>query len=226
MGMTYVIADLHGRRDLLDGALAGIELKEGGNPYTIVFLGDYCDRGPNSREVIERLIQGPEKPNAKWICLKGNHDSMLSFCQRALGTIALDWIEDYAHVTLRSYPDQKVQIEHLDWIDKLPLYHQDTYRIYVHAGVNPARPLEEQNEDTLLWFRYPEGSWADYMGKHIVHGHTAKKDGPERYYGRSNFDTMAWKTGRLVVGGFDDEKSGGPVTFFEVINPTEVKGED
>ena len=226
MGMTYVIADLHGRRDLLDAALGGIEMKEGDNNYKIVFLGDYVDRGPNSCGVLERLIAGPKKENATWVCLKGNHDSMLSWVCRNVGPTAKAWSEDYAHHTFASYPEGIVPKEHLDWIDALPLYHEDAHRIYVHAGIHPGLPLDKQREDMLLWFRYPDDFDKDYNGKHIVHGHTAKKKGPVRLQWRSNYDTAAWNTGRLVVGGFDDAIAGGAVTFFEIVGPKHEKGGD
>lgn len=219
MNSTYVIADLHGRIDLLEGALIAIELIEAQNQYRVVFLGDYCDRGPNSCEVFERLIRGPKSQNAKWICLKGNHEAMLSFCENNTGEIAADWMERYGNVTLKSYPDGKVPSEHIAWINSLPLYHTDAHRIYVHAGLKPDVALENQIEHDVLWYRYPKGYSKDYMGKHIVHGHTANQNGPERVSGRTNFDTMAWKTGRLVVGCFDDGEAGGPLTFFEIISP-------
>ena len=94
--------------------------------------------------------------------------------------------------------------------------HIDNYRIYVHAGVDPEVPLDQQNETTLLWKRYPKG-FPDGFGRlHVVHGHDNSPEGPLLYEGRTNLDTLAWRTGRLVIGVFDDDTPGGPVDFIVV----------
>ena len=69
MTHTYVMADLHGRFDLLEKALAAIGMREGDSQRTVVFLGDYVDRGPQSYQIIERLKARPTHPNEKWVCL-------------------------------------------------------------------------------------------------------------------------------------------------------------
>ncbi len=108
---------------------------------------------------------------------------------------------------------------HVAWLDARPLLHADAHRIYVHAGLDPDVPLEQQSERTLLWKRYGKGESGGFDGRHIVHGHDNAPDGPLLYEGRSNLDTCAWRTGRLVIGIFDDDTPGGPVDFITVQGP-------
>jgi serine/threonine protein phosphatase 1 len=213
MSQTYVIADLHGRFDLLEKALARIE--EGQHDGdTIVFLGDYLDRGPQSRQIIERLMGGPPI-GWKWIMLKGNHEDMMVQCYA--GADASWWIGNGGDHTLKSYGGE-IPPEHLSWAKNLPLLHVDAHRVYVHAGVDPTRALDEQDETTLLWMRYPPKADIHYPNLHIVHGHTPHRDGPELFSGRTNLDTGAVLYGRLVVGIFDDAKAGGPTGLIEILS--------
>lgn len=218
MNQTFVVADLHGRFDLLEAALARIAERspDGG---TVIFTGDYVDRGPDSRQVIERLMAGPQ-PGWTWITLKGNHEEMMvrSQFRRADEQHIRDderWLANGGTATLDSY-DGTIPQSHLEWARDLPSIHRDTYRIYVHAGVDPSLPLAEQDDSILLWMRYPVGANVQYPGLHTVHGHTPNAEGPELYAGRTNLDTLAVRTGRLVVGVFDDDKPGGPVDLIEV----------
>ena len=115
--------------------------------------------------------------------------------------------------------------QHLCWMDELPLMHVDSHRVYVHAGVNPDLPLDAQDPQELLWKRYRDID--DQRGhdvRHVVHGHHPFKDGPITIEGRTNLDTLAWHTGRLVVGVFDDDVPGGPVSLLQVRGePVEAK---
>jgi serine/threonine protein phosphatase 1 len=97
--------------------------------------------------------------------------------------------------------------------------HVDAHRLYVHAGVDPEIPLDRQSEATLLWKRYPKGFPDGYGELHVVHGHDNDPDGPLLYQGRTNLDTLAWRTGRLTIGIFDDARPGGPVDFIVVQGP-------
>jgi serine/threonine protein phosphatase 1 len=110
-------------------------------------------------------------------------------------------------------------------MDELPTMHVDRHRVYVHAGVNPDLPLDAQDPQALLWKRYRDVD--DQRGhgtRHVVHGHHPFKDGPITIEGRTNLDTLAWHTGRLVVGVFDDDVPGGPVSLLEVRGePVETK---
>jgi serine/threonine protein phosphatase 1 len=71
----------------------------------------------------------------------------------------------------------------------------------------------------MLWKRYPKGYKGGHGDRHVVHGHNSFAGGPELYEGRTNLDTVAWRTGRLVTGVFDDAKPGGPVDFIVVKGP-------
>jgi len=219
MNQTFVVADLHGRFDLLEAALARIAAyaPEGGG--TIVFTGDYVDRGPDSRRIIERLMAGPP-PGWTWITLKGNHEDMMVVSQsrRADERILNEderWLANGGRDTLASYGGT-IPEAHLRWAGSLPAMHRDAYRVYVHAGLDSRLRLEDHDEAILLWMRYPPGQDAPYPGYHVVHGHTPNPEGPELYAGRTNLDTLAVRTGRLVVGVFDDDTPGGPVDLIEV----------
>jgi serine/threonine protein phosphatase 1 len=222
-GLTYAIADLHGRDDLLAAAFAAIAAHAGQRPVTIVTLGDYVDRGPQSRQVIERLIKGPPRPDDRLICLKGNHEEMMG--ETLAGPRDPSWwIGNGGDATLASYglhPDRGfmpeiVPQEHLDWIAALPLTHADAHRVFVHAGVDPDRPLDGQGPDILLWKRYHHRDERGHGDLHVVHGHTPHESGPLLLEGRTALDTLAWATGRLVVAVFEPDRPGQPVARIEV----------
>lgn len=216
MSKTYVIADLHGRIDVLEEALERIEASPSGG--TVVFTGDYVDRGPWSRQVVERIMAGPTKPDWKWIALKGNHEDMMVGAIRGNYEAAW-WIGNGGGQTIASYPGGSVPEAHLLWIAALPHYHFDGKRIFVHAGVDETLPLAEQTEQTLLWKR--EGKHRDsyHPEGYVVHGHTPFEDGPIVLAGRVNLDTAAVWTGRLEVAIFDDEIAGPPVGFMTIRCP-------
>ena len=94
--------------------------------------------------------------------------------------------------------------------------HVDAHRLYVHAGVDPGIPLGQQSETTLLCKRYPKEFSDGFGALHVVHGHDNHPEGPLLYEGRTNLDTLAWRTGRLTVGIFDDDRPGGPIDFIVV----------
>jgi serine/threonine protein phosphatase 1 len=138
------------------------------------------------------------------------------------------WIENGGNETLASYGEftpgvplrSLIPLAHLEWIAELPAFFADSKRVFVHAGLDARLPLNQQSERTLLWKRYPKGSSTGYGSRHIVHGHQADAGGPIVSIGKTNLDTMAWKTGRLVVGVFPDEASGGAAELLEVLgNP-------
>lgn len=226
MTKTYAIADLHGRHDLLLAAIDRIE-QSSHSGGTVVFTGDYVDRGPQSRQIIETLMAGPQAPGWKWICLQGNHEEiMLAGCAGGLHW----WLPNGGGATLISYGAENgsdarealklVPAEHLAWIRDLPLYYEDANRVFVHAGVDETLSLAETPAQVLQWHRYERDYPHGYRGKHVVHGHEQYEDGPVLNADRSDFDTLAWWTGRLVVGVFDDDIPGGPVGVIEVVGPS------
>jgi serine/threonine protein phosphatase 1 len=235
MRLTYVIPDLHGRYDLLNDALAGIAAHARGETGTIVTIGDYVDKGPDSKAVIDRLLPGAG-PGWNLIALRGNHDAMMVEALRDPSKMAA-WLGKGGDAALASYGGDPAGVPqtHIAWLEGLRPMYLDAHRLYVHAGVDPEIPLDRQSEATLLWKRYPKG-YPDGCGKfhvvhghdtfpdgygdlHVVHGHDNFPDGPLLYPGRTNLDTLAWRTGRLTIGVFDDRKPGGPVDLIVVRGP-------
>jgi len=210
MPITYAVPDLHGRYDLFCKAIDAIAARGGGK---VVFLGDYIDRGPQSREIVAALIAGAPDGQS-WVCLKGNHEDMM--VETIQAPLEPDWwIGNGGAATVGSYGGE-VPMAHVRWLAALPLTLEDEHRFFSHAGGNPGKPIADQAEQDLCWFRCPRN--ADYTigGKHTVHGHTPFRDGPVLLPGRTNLDTYAVGTGRLAIGAFDDAKPGGPVEVIEL----------
>ena len=219
MSLTYVIPDIHGRYDLLSDALTDISARSGGEAGVIVTIGDYVDKGPDSKAVIDRLLTGVAD-GWRFVALKGNHDAMMVQALRDPAKMP-SWMAKGGDAALASYgggPAAVPQI-HIAWLDQLRLKYIDAHRVYVHAGVDPETPLDRQSEATLLWKRYPKGFSGGFGNLHVVHGHDNFPDGPLLFEGRTNLDTLAWRTGRLTVGVFDDDRPGGPVDFIVVRGP-------
>ena len=226
MTLTYAIPDLHGRFDLLELAIAEIVDHLNGRQATVVTLGDYVDRGPKSFKVIEYLMDWKSEV-AVMINLKGNHEAMMWDCCNSLAEMNW-WIKNGGDRTLASYAGDSAKSDrsivpqaHLQWISDLPLMHVDRHRVYVHAGLDPTIPLEQQNEQTLLWKRYPDRFAAGHGQRHVVHGHHSDPNAPIITEGKTNLDALAWRTGRLVIGVFEDDQPGGASDFLEVFGPSE-----
>jgi len=217
MTRTYAIGDLHGSFDLLCQALSLAERDAGSTPATFVICGDFIDRGPGSRSIIELLMQGPTLPHWRWVVLKGNHEDMMLQCVRRqrYGW----WRDNGGNATLVSYGYRpgdfieplKIPSEHLAWLEALPLYHLDDHRAFVHAGFDPSKTLEAQDPQQMMQMRDPRGTDYSFMGRHVVHGHEQYADGPVLTPNKSHIDTFAWLHGRLAVVVFDDERAGGPI---------------
>jgi serine/threonine protein phosphatase 1 len=187
MSLTYVITDIHGRCDLLTRALTEISAHASGKAGLIVAIGDYVDKGPDSKQVIDLLLSGV--PDGwGFVALKGNHDAMM---QQALRDPAkMDWWRERGGDTaLQSYGGDSATVPqtHIAWLDQLRLIHVDAHRVYVHAGVDSEVPLDQQSEETLLWKRYPKGYADGFGGLHVVHGHDNDPDGPQLFQGHRGF---------------------------------------
>ena len=145
------------------------------------------------------------------------------------------WLDNGGGATLISYGQNEgdeadvsvVLEEHLKWIERLPLMHVDKHRIFVHAGVNPNYPLNEQDPQDVIWKIYDDRDEGGHEQRHIVHGHHQHAHGPILKKNRTNLDTFAWYTGRLVIAVFDDKMPGGPLEILEVqgqpIQPTPLR---
>jgi serine/threonine protein phosphatase 1 len=231
---TYAIADLHGRFDLLVKAYDAISAHSDGQPITIVHLGDYIDRGPQSRQVIEWLMDAAALPPwVRRICLRGNHEDIMLECSDKPGLAAQWWMPNGGGHTLLSYgardgmdmPEALALVPraHLAWMRSLRRMHVDQHRVFVHAGVKDGIPLDRQDEHDLAWMRYPEGADDGHGSRHVVHGHVQFADGPKVFKNRTDLDTFAWYTGRLAIGVFDDHTPGGAVEFLTVTGEAHVR---
>lgn len=194
--VIYAIGDIHGRDDLLAGlhdAIAEELSAETQHPRqaTVVYLGDYVDRGRDSRAVIDRLLDSPV-PGAKSIFLKGNHeDAMLRFL--AGQESGESWLTIGGGATARSYgvslksanggavPPAAIRAQlaeaipgrHLRFLQSLALTHEAGDYLFVHAGVRPGLPFEDQSPRDLLWIRSEFLSSKLNHGKIVVHGHSS-----------------------------------------------------
>jgi serine/threonine protein phosphatase 1 len=218
MIFTYVVPDIHGRDDLLCDGFKSIFSHASGHAGTIVMLGDYVSKGPDSRKVIDRLRKLRLPEGWLFFPLKGNHDAMMVEAFRNPAKIA-SWLDSGGDVTIASYGGNlsNVPVSDIEWLDKLPRIHIDRCRIYVHAGLDPEVTLDRQIDKTLLWKRYPDEFQAGFGEHHVVHGHDSFLNGPKLYEGRTNLDTRSWRSGRLVIGVFEDQTPGGPIDFIEVL---------
>lgn len=205
MSQTIVIADIHGRLDLLEKALTEAEAWQ---PAKLIFTGDFIDRGPESKAVVDRVMAGG---NCPWEVIRGNHEDMALECHD--GTNFDWWCANGGTQTIMSYGG-KLDVAHLEWFASLPRLTWDAHRVYTHAGVSEAHTLEAQPEEVTQWHRYGKGEDVGYRGKHVVHGHTPI--GPELLQNRTNLDAGSFFSGRLTLGVFDDSKAGGPVDIIEV----------
>lgn len=223
MSLTYVVPDLHGRLDIFLETLNLIEADHATQtePCTVVFLGDYIDRGIDGSVIIMLLRAGPPAASGqRWICLLGNHEDMMLDASR--GKNVNMWLANGGKATLVGYGhpigadlDLEVLPPHdLAWLRSLPLWYQDLYRVYVHAGVLPhTRPAENGRHD-LIWMRYgrPYVEWEHDPGeKWLVHGHDADENGPIIHEGRVQADIESYYTGRIAVTVYDDAVPGPPV---------------
>jgi serine/threonine protein phosphatase 1 len=239
---TYAIADLHGRFDLLCKAVSLIEADAGDEGGHMICLGDFVDRGPQSRSIVDLLMAGPSLPNWRWTVLQGNHEAMMLEVLAAPTQPRLQWwLGNGGGATLISYGYKggenlhplRVPAEHLDWLMDLPATYEDGHRIFVHAGVPFDRHVGDVSRDTLQWMLYPgdvDHGRAEFYddvphisGKHIVHGHHQSDRHPLLLPHRTNLDSFAWATGRLAIGVFDDSQAA-PVKIIDAISKSLVRG--
>jgi serine/threonine protein phosphatase 1 len=214
MSFTFAIGDIHGCREELERLLDRIRMArpDGG---TVVFLGDYVDRGPDSKGVIDIIMAGPKSDKWKWVALKGNHEDMMVSCIRRDNPLAW-WVGNGGSMTLSSYESLEVMGKHLAWAEALPMIHHDRYRIFVHAGVDETVPFDCQSEHDLLWKRFPPHWSGTYWDKHLVHGHTPESNNPLTIGNRTNIDGGCVFGGQLCCAVFDDDVPGEPIEFISV----------
>jgi len=212
----YVIGDIHGRSDLLDRIIDEIyrDIEGcGGRECLTITLGDYVDRGPDSRGVLDRLSQNPFP--TRYVALRGNHEALLeAFLQRP--SVLDHWRHLGGLETLHSYGiavnelmrgkgyeeaalalSAAVPEKHLAFLRSLKNSVTIGEYFLCHAGVRPGIPLDRQNIDDLLWIREEFLNSDLAHGKMLIHGHTPN-EWPEVKPNRVNIDTGAFATGRLT----------------------------
>ncbi len=218
--LVYAVGDIHGRADLLAAILRQIEgdARRSGtlDQLTLVFLGDYVDRGPDSRAVVERLLGGlPEGFDTHF--LKGNHEAiLLDFLDDAWRLE--HWLVNGGEPTMRSYGVDTERLSRsaarpetwrMAFAEALPETHLRFFKslklsvsfgdyLFVHAGVRPGVPLAAQQEADLIWIRAPFLNYAEPFGKIVVHGHTPGNE-PVTRSNRIGIDTGACFTNRLTA---------------------------
>jgi len=213
----YAIGDIHGRLDLLERLRTVIVEDTNWHPIdrkVVVYLGDYVDRGPDSRGVIELLASKP-LPGFESVFLKGNHeDRLLEFLVDP--AVAPGWMAYGGDAALYSYgvrpPDARkteeisaaqrafiaaLPPEHLDFLRALKLVHIEGDYAFVHAGFREGVPIEFQTPEDMMWIRNEFLSSEADFGKIAVHGHTITNR-PEIRGNRIGIDTGAFATGMLT----------------------------
>ena len=225
--VVYAVGDIHGRADLLEQLHARIEEDARARAVArmvVVYIGDYVDRGPRSRGVIDLLLDRPLM-GFESVHLIGNHeDFMLRFLDDPeVGPI---WLANGGDATLASYgvdflepslrgrdPFTGLQAalranlppRHLDFLRQLRLTHIEGDYLFVHAGIRPEVPLDRQSLEDLLWIR---GEFLNSRVDHgwvVVHGHSITRE-PDRRANRIGIDTGAFASGHLTCLVLDGAK--------------------
>lgn len=220
----YAIGDIHGQRAELTRVLALIEA-DGGPDAQIVFLGDYTDRGPDSRGVLDLLIEG-QKSGRNWAFLMGNHDRMFRMFLQSPPQddpylmVELSWLHPRlgGDTTLASYgvdasgrrrvkdvhADALAAIPqaHIEFLHSLTVYEERGPLLFVHAGIRPGVTLSQQTEEDLIWIRKEFHDDTRTHAHLVIHGHTPV-DAPTHHGNRVNLDTGAGYGKPLSVAVFE-----------------------
>lgn len=214
---VYSIGDIHGRLDLLCQLheLIQLDAAQYQGDKTLVYLGDYIDRGGQSKEVIDCLLSAP-MPEFTTVHLLGNHEQvLLDFLQYPKQ--AGSWLQFGGVETLRSYgvgvhpEDPRQSMEdlkddlqnslpesHLKFLKSLQLLHKVGSYCFVHAGIRPGVPLQEQRNADLLWIRDDFTRSDENHEMIVVHGHTIARE-VEFLPNRIGIDTGAFHSGILTA---------------------------
>jgi len=219
-GPLYAVGDVHGQADQFDrlqDAILTDARARGEDVARIVLLGDYVDRGPDSAGMLDRMC-APAPSGVERLCLKGNHEAMFqNFLDAPDPRHA--WLDFGGRETLASYGlytdrlaavprhfaasiQAMIPAEHIDFLATLPLAASNATHFLCHAGVDPARPLDAQDEQALLWIREPFLSHDAPLERIVVHGHTPVS-APDLRGWRINVDTGAYGGGPLSAVRLD-----------------------
>lgn len=166
--MIYAIGDIHGCLDPLRGLMDQLRLFDDDE---VVFVGDYVDRGPDSKGVIDYLLT----LRGRYTFLMGNHERMfLDFLQ---GKDRSLFLYNGGAATLESYGGLgRIPAAHLDFLNRLHLYYETDDYLFVHGGIRPGVPLQEQDPKDLLWIREEFYAYPGRYPKTVVFGHTPMRE--------------------------------------------------
>ncbi len=238
-GRTFAIGDIHGELEALRAVLGKLPTLD--ERDTLVFVGDYVDRGPHSAQVIEHVRELARGPGPKVVCLRGNHEDAW------LRVIDAGWDEfvlpasNGCLATLRSFsgepapePDEFVKQHEaqalfggtffppdvVSWLRSLPYYYEDEHAIYVHAGLPEVEgsfphPSEVADPTVLLWVR-TKSFFKNYRGKPVVFGHTTTKHLPQELSHYTPDDPSDLFAGEAVFGIDTGAGTGGFLSVLEL----------
>ena len=179
----YAVGDIHGCIDELDAMLEVIAPEPGDK---VVFLGDYVDRGPSPKGVIDRLIELRASGRCTTVFLRGNHEDMFLGFLGEQGRHGDVFLFNGGRATLGSYglpvwvsgeeARAKLPAAHLDFLRSLEFHHLVEPYLFVHAGISPLRGLEAQEEEDLLWIREEFVRNPHRLPYTVVFGHTPQRE--------------------------------------------------
>ncbi|HJU28806.1 MAG TPA: metallophosphoesterase family protein [Candidatus Binataceae bacterium] len=176
-GRLFAIGDIHGCVDELAALIKAIAPATGD---TVVFVGDYIDRGPGSSEVIDFMLELP-RGGAECIFLKGNHEDMMLSFLGFQGRYGDSFLLNGGAQTLESYhidpertenPIERIPPAHIEFFKNLATSYRRPPYLFVHAGISPTRQLEEQSVEDMLWIRQEFIFHPHKLGDMVVFGHT------------------------------------------------------
>lgn len=205
---VYAIGDIHGMKDMLDGLLQLIakDMRGYAGRVILVVLGDMIDRGPDSRGVLELLMNMQVSPPIGFdevVCLKGNHENMMLRYIEASHRVS--WLVNGGDKAVESYKidEETMDVDsfrrHANWVMSLPACAEIGDYVFVHAGIRPGLPIAQQSEQDMLWIREQFLTYeGDHGGKVVVHGHTPSRN-PEDLPARINVDTGSCFKGCLTA---------------------------
>lgn len=208
---VYAVGDTHGCLEQLTALHALIAQDLIDRPVgqcSLIHLGDYVDRGPDCAQLIQVLAAGPPVPGVETINLMGNHeDMMLTALTSERPEDGRHWLSNGGADSLlswgigRTVPQKewaaRIPADHLAFLRDLPLSYRVGPYLFVHAGIRPGIPPENQKREDLLWIREPFLSSKKDLGAVVVHGHTPTRE-PVVRPNRVGIDTGAVMGGMLT----------------------------
>jgi serine/threonine protein phosphatase 1 len=218
---VYAVGDIHGCLDRLVALHEVIAEDMAARPVahtTLVHLGDYVDRGADSAQVIDWLINQPPVPADAIVNLMGNHEFMMLSALAGVDKEAPNhWMTNGGADSLLSWgisrnvpPTEwanRIPRQHLFFLRDLEICHHIGPYLFVHAGIRPGVPLDKQSRQDMMWIREPFLSSRADHGAVVVHGHTPKRE-PIVQPNRIAIDTGAVLGGALTCVVLEDDKLG------------------